>query len=41
MKSKYVNIINTKYVVASLIAILISVASCDKDFEELNKNPLL
>lgn len=41
MKTKYVNIMNTKYVVAALFAILISMAGCDKGFEELNKNPLL
>jgi hypothetical protein len=41
MKTKYVNIMNTKYVVATLFAILVSMTGCDKGFEELNKNPLL
>ena len=41
MKTKYVNIMNTKYVVATLLAILIYTTGCDKGFEELNMNPLL
>jgi hypothetical protein len=40
MKIKYVNIMKTKYVVATLFAILISMAGCDKGFEQLNVNPL-
>lgn len=40
MKFKYVNIMKTKHIIALLFALMISIAGCDKGFEELNKDPL-
>lgn len=40
MKTKYVNLMKTKYVLATLVALLFSVSSCDKGFVEINTSPI-
>jgi hypothetical protein len=40
MKNKYAYIMKTKYGIAFLFAILISIVGCDKGFVEVNKDPL-
>jgi hypothetical protein len=41
MKTKYVNVMKTKYLLATMVALLFSVSSCDKGFVEVNINPQL
>ena len=40
MKNIYKNIMKTKYGLAILLALIFSVSSCDKGFEEININPI-
>ena len=40
MNNKYAYTMKTKYIIALLFAILISMVGCDKGFVELNKDPL-
>jgi hypothetical protein len=40
MKTKYVNIMKTKYLLATLVVLLFSISSCDKGFVDINTNPI-
>jgi hypothetical protein len=40
MKSIYLNIMKTKYFLATMLILFFSISSCDEGFEEVNTNPI-
>ena len=39
MKTKYVNVVKTRYLLATLLALMFGITSCDKGFVDININP--